>query len=173
MYLQAPVGSTVISRDLKNYWTFDKKVNVEGVEYDQYVHNVDITADGQIQKKDFNFFANYNNKTNNYYRDDMFVTPPSNLQQAGASFKIRYGVEYHFINHAPDIRFIENEYHYTDKAAWNLHESTGGIRNDTGSSYHVIARTDTTDPSISGMVIMGWTYADVNSTKNIGSEAIK
>lgn len=173
MYLQTPVGSTVIPRDLKNYWTFDKKVNVEGVEYDQYVHNVEITADGEIQKKDFNFFANYNNKTSNYYRDDIFITPPDNLQQAGSNFKIRYGVEYYFVNHAPDIRFLEKEYSYTNKAAWSLHESPDGIRNDSGSAAHIITRTDATDPSRGAMILMGWTYADVNSTKNIGSEAIK
>lgn len=173
LIVQVPVGSKVSGRLVPNYWTFDKKVIVDGIEYDQYIHNIDITADGQIQAKDFNAFQGYNTITRNNYNDDITVTPPTSMEIDGKNIKIRQGVEYYFINHTPDIRFNEVEYTYTNKPEWGLYTSSAGLYLGTMMVQRNIVRSDSTTPSFNTIRTAADTYSDRYNVKNIGTESIK
>ena len=73
--VQIPHGSTFSH----TYYTFDKAVEVAGVQYDQYIHRINLSADNNITSADFNVW-NYSNVDSFFAQQDFSFTPPDNLQ---------------------------------------------------------------------------------------------
>lgn len=84
--LQVPTGSILSRSDL---YTYDKKVIIAGVEYDQYVRNITVSDTGEVSNRDFNVWA-YDAKGETYVQQhDFSITPPLSLQKTNSVFKIR------------------------------------------------------------------------------------
>lgn len=173
--LQIPAGSTLDrTANFSNYFTFDKKVTVEGVEYDQYIHNITFDANNRVTRQDVNEFQIGRNPTQNYLREDIFITPPAALKQTGATFKIRGGTELTAVNGETISDIQETNYVRVNKDEWNLVYSVNNeMLHSYGGSRRPVARTDNDRVMGGGIGAFGFNYNDRNTMKNVGSGPIK